>query len=110
MLGFAAYGYFGGAGVWPRDRDTIEHTVHVDARTWSRGVGRARLAQLIDRARAAGKHVMVGAIDSENEASLRFPRAIGFDEVARMPQIGQKFGRWLDLVLVQRVIDDRPAP
>jgi phosphinothricin acetyltransferase len=68
------------------------------------------MTRLIDRARAAGKHVMIGAIDGENEASLRFHRAIGFDEVARMPQIGQKFGRWLDLVLVQRIIDDRPAP
>lgn len=52
-------------------------------------------------ARAAGKRVMVGGIDSTNVDSIRFHERLGFVEVARMPGIGEKFGRRLDLVLVQ---------
>ena len=52
-------------------------------------------------------HVMVGAIDAENVASIAFHARMGFVETARMPQVGFKFGRWLDLVLMQRQIDRR---
>ena len=62
------------------------------------------MAALETRARAAGLHVMVGAIAAENEGSLALHRAAGFAEVARMPQVGFKFGRWLDLVLVQKLL------
>ena len=48
---------------------------------------------------------MVGAIDAENEASLRFHQRLGFVEVGRMPEIATKWGRWLELVLVQRTVD-----
>ena len=48
---------------------------------------------------------MVGAIDAENEASIGFHERLGFVETARMPQVGCKFGRWLDLVLMQRTIE-----
>ena len=47
---------------------------------------------------------MVGAIDATNDASIRFHERLGFVEVARMPEVGIKFGRWLDLVLVQRIV------
>ena len=65
---------------------------------------------LCERARSAGIHVLVGAIDGANEESLRFHERLGFVEVARMPQTGQKFGRWLDLVLVQLMLDERETP
>ena len=53
---------------------------------------------------------MVGAVTGENEASIRFHEHLGFVEVARMPQVGAKFGRWLDLVLLQKRIDERESP
>jgi phosphinothricin acetyltransferase len=53
---------------------------------------------------------MVAAIDSANETSIRFLMRLGFVEVARMPEIGAKFGRWLDLVLLQFRLDERPVP
>jgi phosphinothricin acetyltransferase len=53
---------------------------------------------------------MVAAIDGANEKSIRFHERLGFVEVARMPNIGAKFGRWLDLVLLQLGLDDRTAP
>ena len=65
---------------------------------------------LIEQARGADKHTMVAAIDSANEASVRFHERFGFVEVARMPQVGAKFGRWLNLVLLQLSLDTRTAP
>ncbi len=105
VIGFAAYGSFRGAGRWPGYRYTVEHTIHLDDTIWNQGVGTALMEALLDRARAAGKHVMVGAIDADNDGSIRFHERLGFVEVARMPEVGHKFGRWLDLVLMQRTLD-----
>ena len=65
---------------------------------------------LIDEARRGGKHTMVAAVDGANEASIRFHQRLGFVEVARMPEIGAKFGRWQDLILLQLHLDDRSEP
>lgn len=105
VIGFASYSHFRGAGVWPGYRFTVEHTIHVRQQDRGHGVGRILLEALLDRATAAGVHVMVGAVDADNEPSLRFHRQMGFVEVARMPEVGWKFGRWLDLVLVQRILE-----
>jgi len=53
---------------------------------------------------------MIAAIDGSNDGSIRFHECLSFVEVARIPQIGAKFGRWLDLVLLQLRLDDRTAP
>jgi len=106
VVGFASYGHFRGAGQWPGYRFTAEHTVHVAEDHWGHGIGRALMDHLTDRARSAGLHVLVGAIDGANAASLEFHARLGFVEVGRMPEVGCKFDRWLDLVLVQRVLDD----
>jgi len=68
------------------------------------------MTALIQRATDMGLHVMIAAVDGENEASVRFHERLGFNEVARMPQVGTKFGRWLDLVLLQRVLNEMPPP
>jgi len=62
------------------------------------------MTHLIDRARAAGKHVMIAGVDAENEASIRFHERLGFERVARFKQVGYKFGRWLDLVFLQLIL------
>lgn len=108
IVGFAAYASFRGSGKWPGYRQTVEHTIHVDRRWWGTGVGRALLEALVERARENGVHVMVGAIDSANAGSITFRERLGFAEVARMPEVGRTFDRWLDLVLVQRIVGDRP--
>jgi phosphinothricin acetyltransferase len=59
---------------------------------------------LDDAARESGLHVLVAAVDGENVGAIGFYLALGFTEVGRMPQTGWKFGRWLDLVLLQRVV------
>jgi L-amino acid N-acyltransferase YncA len=104
VAGFAAYGSFRGAGKWPGYRHTVEHTIHVREGQWGRGIGRRLMEDLMDRARRDGIHVMVGAVDGENHESIAFHERLGFSTVARMPEVGRKFDRWLDLVLVQRIL------
>ena len=110
IAGFTTYEHFRGEGKWPGYRSTMELSIHVREEHWGRGVGRALIEALVDRAWAARIHVLVAAIDGENEASIRFHERLGFVEVARMPETGQKFGRWLDLVLMQRIVDSRGQP
>ena len=104
VVGFAAYGSFRGSGKWPGYRHTVEHTLHVERSCWGEGVGRALIEGLVAHARRNGIHVLVGAIDGDNIDSIRFHERVGFVEVARMPEVGRKFDRWLDLVLMQRII------
>jgi L-amino acid N-acyltransferase len=102
VVGFAAYDDFRNTAKWPGYRFTVEHTIHVSAEHQSAGVGSLLLQTLLRRAMAAGKHAMIGAIDGENEGSIRFHERHGFVQVARLPEVGFKFGHWLDLVLMQR--------
>jgi phosphinothricin acetyltransferase len=110
MVGFAAFGPFRDIVRRPGYRFTVENSVHVREDRWRSGVGRDLMLALVDAARDRGLHAMVAAIDGANEASIRFHERLGFVEVARMPQLGAKFGRWLDLVLLQLRLDDRAAP
>jgi phosphinothricin acetyltransferase len=102
VLGYASYGPF---RAWAGYRYTVEHSVYVARGTRRLGIGEALLANLVERARIAGLHVMVGGIEAENEASLALHRKLGFAEVARLPEVGRKFDRWLTLVLMQLVLD-----
>jgi phosphinothricin acetyltransferase len=105
VVGFTSYESFRGAGKWPGYRHTVEHTIHVGEAAWGAGTGRALLEALLARAAAADMHAMVGAIDADNIGSIRFHERLGFTVVATMPEVGRKFDRWLDLVLVQRIVD-----
>ena len=68
-------------------------------------MGRLLLDDLAERAARNGVHVLVAAVDSGNEASIRFHEQLGFVEVARLREVGRKFERWLDLVLLQRIVE-----
>jgi L-amino acid N-acyltransferase YncA len=105
VLGFAAYADFRDSVKWPGYRFVVEHTVHVRQDHWGTGVGRELVEALIERARAAGKRVVVAAVDGENDASIRFHERLGFVRVGDLPGIGFKLERWLDLVLLQRSLD-----
>jgi L-amino acid N-acyltransferase YncA len=112
VAGWATYGEFRDNERWPGYRFTVEHTIHVGQAYWGGGVGRALVSELADLARAAGMHTMIAAVDGENDASIRFHERLGFVEVARMPEIGAKHGRWLDLVLLALQLDaaEQPPP
>ena len=102
VLGFASYGEFRGA--FPGYRQSVEHSVHVAEGGRGLGVGAALMGHLLDLAREAGLHVMVGAVDADNAASLRFHQKLGFAECAHFHEVGRKFGRWLDLVFVEKIL------
>jgi len=95
------YGSFGEFRPFEGYRHTVEHSVYVLDEAQGKGLGRMLLAALIEEARGMGKRVMVGAIDASNYGSLALHEHMGFEETGRMPGVGEKFGRRLDLVLVQ---------
>lgn len=99
LLGFARYFQFrGGAGY----RFSAEHTILLDDAAKGRGGGRALMAALCDHARNAGMHSMFAGCSAENPGAVRFHAAMGFVKVATLPEVGFKFGRWIDLVLMQK--------
>lgn len=101
--GFAGYGPFRAR---PAYAATVEHSVYVAQHDRSKGVGRALMLALIAAARSDGRHVMIGGIDASNDASIAFHAALGFVETGRLPQVGWKFERWLDLVFMQLILED----
>ena len=107
FLGFASYGTF-------RDRPaykyTMEHSVYVQAQQRGRGVGRRLMQELIVRARQQEVHVLVGGIDLGNAASIALHQSLGFVHAGTLPQVGFKFGRWLDLAFYQLVLDTPRQP
>jgi len=108
VQGFASFGEFRGA--WPGYRHTVEHTVHVIEDGRGKGTGWALMNALIPRAQAMNMHVMIGGIDAANEASLRFHERLGFERAAHFREVGAKFGRWLDLVFMQKFLDQAAQP
>jgi L-amino acid N-acyltransferase YncA len=105
VVGYTTWTGFRYSERFPGYRHSMELTIHVDRSVHGRGIGRTLIEALVERARTAGVHVLVAGADADNTASIAFHSALGFEEVARMPEVGRKFDRWLDLVLLQRVID-----
>ncbi|CAM3022759.1 phosphinothricin acetyltransferase [Paracoccus aminovorans] len=101
VLGIATYDQFrGGLGYV----HAMEHTVMLAPDARGRGVGRALMAAIEDHARARGGHTMVAAVDAANAEGIGFHEAIGYARVGYLPESGRKFGRWLDLVLLQKIL------
>lgn len=101
-VGFSTFGEFRGS--FSGYRHTVEHSVHVAAAARGLGVGTALVEALFRPARDAGKHVMIGAIDAANEGSLQFHIRLGFEQTGLLREVGRKFGRWLDLAFVQKML------
>lgn len=106
----AGYASFGDWRAFDGYRHTVEHSVYVRADQRGGGIGLALMAALIARARTLGKHVMVAGIEAGNESSIRLHEKLGFARTGLLPQVGMKFGRWLDLAFLQLQLDDRPSP
>jgi L-amino acid N-acyltransferase YncA len=88
----------------PAYAPTVEDSVYVHRDRRGDGVGRLLLGDLVELARSHGFHSAIGRIVGGHEASIALHRASGFEEVGRERQVGRKFGRWLDVVLMQRML------
>ena len=107
--GVAGFATFGDFRPWPGYRFTVEGTIHIASTARRNGVGGALMDALLDRARVAGKHVMVAGVDSANAASLQFLERSGFERVGHLREVGHKFGRFLDLIFLQYMLQPSDA-
>ena len=101
VIGFAALStYRDRAGY----RTTVENSVYVRRDHQRRGVGRLLLGSLVELARDSGFHTIIARIDSQSHGSLALHRSLGFTEIGVEREIGRKFGRWLDSVIMQKML------
>ncbi len=85
-------------------RFTVENSVYLRPEHCGRGLGRRLLEALLERGTQAGFHSVIALICAEQEPSVRLHRWAGFREVGRLIQVGYKFDRWLDSVIMQRAL------
>ncbi len=107
LLGFASYGTF---RAWPAYKYSVEHSVYVHKHQRGRGVGETLLRRLISVAEQRDVHVLVGAIDAQNRASVALHRKLGFEHAGTVREAGFKFGRWLDVAFYQLILATPRAP
>ncbi|AJY45655.1 GNAT family N-acetyltransferase [Martelella endophytica] len=98
VAGYASYGDWRSFDGY---KHTVEHSVYVHKDHQGRGHGRKLMEALLDHAGEAGLHAMIAAIEGENAASIALHEKLGFVHIGRYPEVGTKFGRWLDLVTMQ---------
>lgn len=103
VVGYGGFGSFRAAQGY---RLTVEHTIHVAEAYRKRGIGRAVLSELIKRAKESGYHLMIGAIDSENVGSIKLHKEFGFTECARIKDAALKHGKFLTLVLMEKILTE----
>jgi len=98
---------FGSLSAW-RDRPaystSVEDSVYVHSDQRGLGVGRALLADLVERATAHGFHAVFARIVGGHQASIALHQALGFEVAGIERQVGRKFGKWLDVVVMERLL------
>ncbi|OTG64254.1 GNAT family N-acetyltransferase [Acinetobacter silvestris] len=102
IAGFADYSAFRSIHGF---KQTVEHSVFIHPNFARQGLGKILMLQLIQHAKQHNIHVMVAAIDHANTGSILLHEKLGFKQTGYMPQVGQKFGQWRDLVLLQLILD-----
>jgi len=106
----AAVASFGTFRAWPAYKYSVEHSVYVHKDHRGQGLGLQVMRALIDAARLRGVHAMIGGIDAQNAVSIALHERLGFRHAGTLPQVGFKFGRWLDLAFYQLLLDTPLAP
>ena len=91
-------------GTAPPTATTVEDSVYVDAAWRRKGVGSLLLEELVALAIGHGFHTVIARIAGDNEASIALHQACGFELVGVEREVGRKFGRWLDVAVLQRML------
>lgn len=99
--GFASYGPFRAGVGYAR---TMEHTIVLGPDARGRGIGRALLHAIEDHARAGGAHSIFAGVSADNPQGRAFHAAMGYTHVVTLREVGYKFGRTLDLHLMQKFL------
>lgn len=107
LMGFASFGPF---RPHPAYKYSAEHSIYVDSRFRRRGIGRALLGELVVLAQQHDLHLLIGAIDAANSASIALHEQFGFVHSGTIRQAGFKFGRWLDLAFYQLTLKTPALP
>ena len=103
VVGFAALSPYKERAAY---RPTVEDSVYVDRDRARQGIGRLLLGELLTVARASGFHSVMARIEASGEASQALHAALGFHHVGVEREVGRKFNRWLDVVIMQRLLTD----
>jgi len=88
----------------PAYSTTVEDSVYVRRTEQGSGVGKALLAELVAVASTRGFHTVMARIVGDHDASIGLHRSLGFEMVGVEREVGRKFGRWLDVVVMQRML------
>jgi L-amino acid N-acyltransferase len=103
VLGFASLSPFRER---PAYSTTVEDSVYVDRQRRAGGVGRALLEELVATATAHGFHAMIARIVGGHDASIALHERVGFEVVGTEREVGRKMGRWLDVVVMERLLGE----
>ena len=101
VVGFVLCGQFRGGIGYAR---TMEHTIMLAPDARGKGIGKKLMSALEEKARHINIHSLIAGVSSANLSGVEFHRAIGYKEIARLPEVGFKFGRWYDLILMQKIL------
>ena len=88
-------------------RDTAEASVYVTPERRGRGIGKTLMKELVKRARLIGLHVLLARVATTNQTSLNMARSIGFEDVGTMREVGYKFGKPVDVLVLEMLLDQR---
>lgn len=99
------YAYAGPYRPRPAYRFTVENSVYLAPSSHRRGIGTALMIELIAQSEVRGYRQMIAVIgDSANAGSVALHARTGFQMIGTHPNVGFKFGRWLDTVMMQRAL------
>lgn len=101
VLGYAALSFFQGGCSF---RQTVEPTIYLREGYSGRGLGKQLMKSLMTAAQERGYHAIVALVCSENDASIALAKSCGFNQCGLLKELAFKFDRWLDLIILQKVL------
>ena len=102
VVGYGTYSAFAKRAGY---RFTVEHSVYINNDFHGRGIGRQLIEELIRIAKAENRHAIIARIDTQNEGSIHFHEKMGFTKVGRLKEVGFKFGKWLDVIYMELLLE-----